>query len=132
MNAEALEYARVLSRSRDPELLRRLHARAISPTDAEALVALVFETAHRTAPRVVFRGYRGHSNIKTMTITLPAAGNRIAPSSGIGIGSLRVGIVLHECAHLLAQRFTTRDLCHGPVFVGHLDALCAAYGELFL
>lgn len=94
------------------KLLMELHATPINRYQAEALVYQLVPSV----TRLTFRGYRGRWTTGNR-ITLPAR-------PGVrwdGIPYLRVGIVLHECAHALS------DHRHGIKFCQALAALVKQY-----
>jgi hypothetical protein len=119
------EYDHVLAKSRDAQRLMRLHEIRCSKTEALALLTWCQSAMQKRRPellRAFFAGTRGRAGtrvdkhrgvVKYVFVTLPPEGSR----------RLRVGIVLHEYAHLVAPRGAKHDWR----FVTVLDDLC----ELF-
>lgn len=90
------EYSRVSQLTSQYELLTRAHQTIIMREDAKALVELL-----SSGVKVRFRGYKGHADLNKRTIALPSEGpSRVSNLSGTMVGKLRVGIVLHELAHI--------------------------------
>jgi hypothetical protein len=107
------EYDCVSKKTRHFDILRDAHRRSISRGDALALCELL-----RPSVAVKFIGYRGRAHIRKNAISLPVVGWGHRTNGGPGVGSLRVGIVLHELAHL---RYGKSG--HGVGFVACLDRL---------
>jgi hypothetical protein len=122
------EYPQVANLTTRYDELKLAHQTAITPGDARALADLL-----HPGVEVYFRGYRGHAHYgpplpppglehlfrspvpDSISLPSPGWGNR---NYGPAIGKLRVGIVLHELAHVQA-----RCPGHGEDFVQGLDAL---------
>jgi hypothetical protein len=116
------EYPEVLAASRDPHRLIALHEARCDEGTALTIMAWLLKERPIARPlKTVFAGNRGRATSMKRRpngdyvswISLPT----------ITSGRLRIGIVLHEYAHLL-----TPGAKHGHVFTSMLDDLC----ELFL
>lgn len=141
------EYARVSQRSSVKHLLRRAHRQPITVDEAKRLISQVLlrygimEDRVRQVWRAGGRGKVVHRNSTLMpwqcTLTLP---NTPLTTPDKPVGQLRVGLVLHELAHILEYwdhyqearqlgydsirlLFPTRNFYHGWNFVGILDRL---------
>ena len=110
------EYTMVGRRSKNYALLKQLHETACTQEEALSIVKTVSHQYGITVSVVRFReGVRGRAYCKTFALSLPA-------TPGAGFGRLRVGIVLHELAHLIAfHRFKER--AHRRPFLSLLDYL---------
>ena len=89
------------------------HAMGISAVEAQSIVTRLCGIDPS------FRGYRGRAK-KRGAVTLPAAQG----SRSDGVPHLRLGIVIHECAHILAWRE------HGPRIRPHGAEFCATFAKL--
>jgi hypothetical protein len=119
------EYDHVLERSSAPETLIKLHETPCTEQEAIAILHWLdtqrARRLFRDAPlpmRLYFMGYRGRAGMK---IRQGKAHHHMSLPSGAVNGGrrLRVGLVLHEYAHLVAPSGEK----HGKIFVDILDDL---------
>jgi hypothetical protein len=96
--------------------LQRAHATPITRDAAAALVEQIVPGA-----AVVFRGKKGKANRDAHRVTLPAREGLRTD----GAPYLRLGIVLHECAHMLCSSYATP---HGSMFCRTLFGLVKRHG----
>lgn len=94
------------------------HQIPVTPRDAQEIISRFCGTD----TLVAYRGRRGRANWRRNTITLPAAAGTwpTAPS----VPYLRLGIVLHEVAHILARRK------HGRGIKPHGTEFCRTFANL--
>lgn len=110
------EYAMVARRSRNYALLKDLHETPCGQQVAKALIENISREFGVKVSAIRFKEWtRGRAYYKTSSLCLPA-------TPGKGFGYLRIGIVLHEIAHLIAfHRF--RERAHRAPFIKTLDFL---------
>ena len=101
-------------------LLKLAHRTPMVPEDARALVDLLSGHFGIAAPQVRFR-VRSYGKAGPLGRYIVLPRERMRPASG-AIGYLRVGIVVHEFAHILARLLHGR-VEHGLQFVQVLDAV---------
>jgi hypothetical protein len=84
------------------------HAMEVTPDEAQDIIKRLVPKA-----AIAFRGYRGRAKRSANRVTMPARGGVRTD----GVPHLRLGIVLHECAHLLAWEKYGRGIRpHGEEF----------------
>ena len=109
------EYAKVSRRTKNYDLLEMLHSTPCTQSEAIAMIESIAKQYGISVSAIRFReGSRGRAYYKKFSITLPA-------TPGSGFGRLRIGIVLHEIAHLIACK--RGEKAHRQVFVDVLDTL---------
>lgn len=114
-----LEYATVIRLTKHIELLTAAHYYQIDPATAKKIVAAV-----NPEVTVKFRGYRGFCRPKKKLITLPLSGGNKYSTKRTMKGKLRLGIVLHELAHLISIK-------HYVKFVEAFDELLVCFKHWF-
>ncbi len=116
------EYVGVTQRSRQPNLLRHAHQTPTVPEEARVLVQILAEHFNIPAPAVRFR-VRSYGRARRTQYDILLPRERMRPGNSPTIGHLRVGIVLHEFAHLLHHKRCPdiRCLDHGLEFCRILD-----------
>lgn len=119
------EYRRVLILSRDPWSLRKLHYTPITPGIAQHLLTLLAAHHGRPMPTLYWGVGRAQASFRHNRISLPSLPFMV--NTRTSVGSLTVGLILHEFAHLLAPvyRGNGRRDPHGHVFTIVLDCLVA-------
>lgn len=131
------EYSKVCKLTRNLALLLSAHETPCNQDEAKALIETVARKYGLQVSAVRFKeGVRGWAYYKSQSLSLPA-------SAGKGFGRLRVGIVLHEIAHLITRkkigiplrvggmklRRKTGEESHGTVFVSVLDDLLQGWSD---
>lgn len=114
------EYPRIAQKTSNYELLDRLHDTPITQGAALELIKDITGTFSIKIGEVKFKpDHNGRAMWKTRNLILPSTpknGNR-------RVGRLRVGIVVHELAHLTAVDRGCKT--HGDAFIKILDELAA-------
>lgn len=130
------EYKSVGRMTREPDLMRKANMTPMTDTQARVLIGALAKLRgiDGVAVRFVHRASRGRAT------SLPHGGYRITLSSiplppdrkDRPYGLLRVGLVLHEFAHVVmfADPATRRE-AHGPAFVAALDRLLVETKALY-
>jgi len=130
------EYQKVSRLSRDPHRLQSAHQTPCTQEAAQKIVGIVDDLHDIEVSVVRFRERACGRAYYNRALSLPA-------TPGAGFGCLRVGIVLHELAHLVTwkqygrpqRRAGTRRTkrkgaeAHGQVFVSILDDLIEMWAE---
>ena len=106
----SLEYRMVICNSTNPTRLIRLHRTACKPLVATMMNIILSKRYAIVQPRLTFGCKYGHAN----------KGRIALPDNG----RLRIGLVLHEFAHVLDLTNIGWSAPHGPRFVRILDELC--------
>lgn len=116
---EYIAVSRALWRLDVGHLAWAAHTMPVSPDEAAGLLR------HLCGPIVVtFRGYRGRARRDGSCVTMPSVAG-VRPD---GAPYLRLGIVLHEAAHVLAfRRYGRRIAPHGREFCETLAQLLREY-----
>ena len=100
------------------DLATAAHTMPITPTEAQDLIRQLCGPLP-----VTFRGYRGRAyrprGLRQSRITIPSAAG-VGPD---GVPHLRLGIVFHECAHILTYREWPGASPHGERFCQTLARL---------
>lgn len=131
------EYALVSNLTRDWTRLNEVHSIAISKKEALDIIRDLCHYLDIAIPTVTFRNGKGVAYKSQNKIGLPhtdVSSRRPLLNGWERYGVLRVGLVLHELAHLITpttyHRSSGYRKNHGKEFVARLDYLVAKWYEL--
>lgn len=130
------EYEQVAKHSRDITRLDEVHSIPITRKEAEDILTDVCAYLKVRRPKLSFGAKYGKAYHNDYRISLPSSGWCKGFDRAHGwkrYGTLRVGLVLHELAHLLTpikRTATGRGIHHGADFTRNLDTLIEVWYKL--
>lgn len=118
---EYKQVSRMLYWSGHYDLCKKAHSTPISRSEADQLTLKLIGKLPR------YHGKRGWAHSKTLTITLPFHGYHDRQVRADGVIYLRLGLVLHECAHIMVYK---KYHANGRRVFGHGKEYCEEFGKL--
>jgi hypothetical protein len=118
------EYKRVARLSNEKDLMIKAHQTPCTQQEAESIIRRYADAYDLKIPYIKFKPYHNGRATKQSGIILPANGDNIEVSP---YGKLRIGIVLHELAHIFCKQKISFSYKHDRDFVDTFDTLLYKY-----